>query len=123
VYLELLRRLALEISDAMASLLALAHDLRDGWNYGPRVGVVASALCVSALYLKFVVARVAPGLSSFILLAPVLALNVWLPLLFQVPDEIITATMTTFLVTWLASFKASLRLQYLLQQGPCMPFP
>ena len=93
----------------MASFVALAHELRDGWEYQTRLAAVAGTLCVSALYLKLVVARLAPGLASYLLLTPVVAANAWLPLLFQPRDEIISATLVCFLVTWLATFKARSR--------------
>jgi hypothetical protein len=84
-----------------------ANELRDGLDFSVRLRMVLAAGMLSALYLKLLVARVAPGVKGLLLTMPVLLLNMWMPLLFNKSAEILSMVTMLLSLTWLASFKVT----------------
>lgn len=70
-----------------------------------RVGFVMFCLILQAAYVHGVVKALRPGLARVVASAPLIALNLCAPLLFHKRAELVSRTVTCFVVMWLASFK------------------
>eukprot|EP00877_Chromochloris_zofingiensis_P012585 jgi/Chrzof1/7580/Cz02g29020.t1 len=91
---------------ALTTAVDAAAALRNNIGFLQRSQIAIVAAFLSAIYLKLVVSRIAPGWKSLALVAPLLALNLWLPLLFHMREEVVSRTCVVFLISWLGSFKA-----------------
>lgn len=87
--------------------IALAVELQRSYSYSQRVQITVGVAALCGAYLRLVVARCSPSYASLLLLAPVVVLNVWLPLLFDQQAELLSRCVWVFLLMWLASYKVS----------------
>ena len=90
---------------AFEQLLDRAAEFKDGLEFGIRMRIMVAAGLISALYLRSIVSKVAPGGKSLILTVPVLLVNLSMPLMFDKTAEILSMVTMLLALTWLASFK------------------
>lgn len=75
------------------------------WNV--RVGITCSIAVATSVYLHALPRYTKPALLRWCLGLPVLVINLWLPLLFDSYEELLTRTSVVFMLAWLGSFKVS----------------
>ncbi|KAI8470832.1 MAG: hypothetical protein J3K34DRAFT_419127 [Monoraphidium minutum] len=88
---------------AAAGLAALRGALP--WAARLQLAVALALLCIG--YLSVLRAAAAPGAGRLLLVPPVVAANLVIPLLFDVRSELLTRVAAAFLFAWLANFKAA----------------
>eukprot|EP00775_Hariotina_reticulata_P010019 gene10019-10174_t len=92
----------------MSSMQSVFYDALEPLQelgFGQRLQTTFLCAVASALYLKFFVRQYAPSIAAVLLVLPVLALNMVLPLMNPL-DEILPRSMWLLLLSWLGSFKA-----------------
>lgn len=87
------------------SLFAVVADVQSSLSYTQRMQLSGVLVFFSVLLLSGL-RRLAPGWRRLILVPPVIAANIVLPLLFENGAELITRISMAFLFAWLANFKA-----------------
>ena len=90
---------------AARAALAAAASLRAALPFARRAQLLAAAVAASAALLA-ASRRARPGAARLALAAPVVALNLWLPLLFHNDSELLSRVCVSFTMTWLGCWKA-----------------
>ena len=84
---------------------AVHTGLQEQLPWAARIGIIHAAAACSAAYLHCVLRRTGAPSLRLALGAPLIILNLWLPLLFDVRTEILSRTSVVFVLGWLGSFK------------------
>jgi hypothetical protein len=86
----------------------IKSQLQPQLHWHTRVGLAVSVSALCGAYLHAVTRRTGPQQLALRLLLtwPLLALNLWLPLLFDSYDELLSRGIVCFLASWLGCFKA-----------------
>ncbi len=96
---------AFDVAAAMLKALPpAAAELRAAYTYAQRLRMLAAVVALSTVLLSLT-RRAPPGAARLPLVAPVLAVNAVLPLLFENGGELISRIAVAFVITWLGSFK------------------
>ena len=85
--------------------LAVAEGLRTTQTLAHRFSLVAALTLASGAFLHALAPHLRPGWPRLALVAPAVALNAWIPLLFDADAELLSCVLLTFTHTWLATFK------------------
>jgi hypothetical protein len=93
------------LKDLLQHLAAFNEGLRTSLTWGQRVQMMLSVCLLSSTYLHLLVRRIRPWYAGVAAVVPLVVVNSWLPLLFDVRSELVSRVVMALLAAWLANFK------------------
>lgn len=92
---------------SLEQISVLNGAVRQQYDYGARVQLVALLSIASAAYLHLFVRRLAASRPAVALLStlPIIITNIWIPMLFDARTELVTRVVLGLLFFWLGNFK------------------